>query len=84
MLSAGMAAFYSETFTNMMLWAGKPVLKDLPLLLSEDRTKLSKRQGGYLSQTGFFKRIYFKLLLGWNPGPIVPIFLQTEFLNFWF
>lgn len=66
-----------------------PLFVHLPLLLSTNRSKLSKRQGDvsvddYLKK-GFLKEalINFIALLGWNPGDNREIFslqeLKTEF-----
>lgn len=64
-----------------------PVFAHLPLLLNEDRSKLSKRQGdvavedyrkkGYLPEA----LINFIALLGWNPGDEQEIFTLDEMMN---
>ena len=61
-----------------------PAFVHLPLLLSADRSKLSKRQGAlsvidYLKK-GFLKQslLNFIALLGWNPGDSKEIFTLTE------
>ena len=64
-----------------------PQFIHLPLLLSEDRTKLSKRQGDvavtdYLKQ-GFLSEsiLNFIALLGWNPGTKQEIFSLQELIE---
>ena len=64
-----------------------PQFIHLPLLLSEDRTKLSKRQGDvavtdYLKQ-GFLSEsiLNFIALLGWNPGTKQEIFSLAELIE---
>ena len=64
-----------------------PQFIHLPLLLSEDRTKLSKRQGDvavtdYLKQ-GFLSEsiLNFIALLGWNPGTKQEIFSLAELVE---
>jgi len=64
-----------------------PVFAHLPLLLNEDRSKLSKRQGdvavedyrkkGYLPEA----LINFIALLGWNPGDEQEIFTLDEMIH---
>ncbi|MCB0263434.1 MAG: glutamate--tRNA ligase [Calditrichaeota bacterium] len=61
-----------------------PKMAHLPLLLNQDRTKLSKRQGdvavedyiakGYLPEA----LINFVALLGWNPGTDEEFFSMTQ------
>lgn len=67
-------------------WFGwtKPRYAHLPLILNEDKTKLSKRQGavsvhefvekGYLPET----IVNFIALLGWNPGTTQELFSLDE------
>ncbi len=64
-----------------------PQFIHLPLLLAEDRTKLSKRNGDvavcdYLKQ-GFLSEciLNFIALLGWNPGTKQEIFSLTELIE---
>lgn len=64
-----------------------PQFAHLPLLLNQDRSKLSKRQGdvaaeefltkGYLPQA----LLNFVLLLGWNPGTDQEIFSLQEMIE---
>ncbi len=64
-----------------------PVFAHLPLLLNEDRSKLSKRQGdvavedyrekGYLSDA----LVNFVALLGWNPGDEEELFSLDEMVE---
>ena len=63
-----------------------PVFAHLPLLLNEDRSKLSKRQGdvavedykekGYLSEA----LVNFIALLGWNPGDDEEIYSMNQLI----
>lgn len=65
----------------------RPLYAHLPLLLGEDRTKLSKRHGdqsvaryrtqGYLPEA----MINFLALLGWNPGTEEEIFSIEELIK---
>jgi glutamyl-tRNA synthetase len=64
-----------------------PVYAHLPLVLSEDRTKLSKRKGalpvtayremGYLPQT----LLNFMAFIGWNPGGEQEIYSLEELVS---
>lgn len=64
-----------------------PQFAHLPLLLNEDRSKLSKRQGdvavedyrqkGYLPQA----LVNYVALLGWNPGDDKEIFSMDELID---
>ncbi len=64
-----------------------PVYAHLPLVLSEDRTKLSKRKGalpvtayremGYLPQT----LLNFMAFIGWNPGGEQEIYSLDELVS---
>lgn len=64
-----------------------PVFAHLPLLLNEDRSKLSKRQGdvavedyrekGYLPEA----LVNFVALLGWNPGDEEEIFTLDKMID---
>lgn len=62
----------------------RPVYAHLPLLLGEDRTKLSKRHGHNsvqeLQEEGYLPEaiISFLALLGWNPGTDKEIFSLEE------
>lgn len=69
------------------LGLSRPIYAHLPLILAEDRTKLSKRHGdnsvarfkneGYLSEA----IINFLALLGWNPGDNREIFSLEELVK---
>jgi len=64
-----------------------PIYAHLPLLLSTDRSKMSKRQGdvaisdyheqGYLPET----LINFMVLLGWNPGTEKEMFSLAQLIK---
>ena len=64
-----------------------PVYAHLPLILGQDRSKLSKRHGatsvieykeiGYMPETLF----NFMTLLGWNPGTDQEIFTRDELIQ---
>lgn len=67
--------------------APTPQYGHIPLILSPDRTKLSKRKGA-LALTEYRKRGYLKesllnyiTLLGWNPGDDRELFSETELIN---
>ncbi len=65
----------------------RPEYAHLPLILGEDRSKLSKRHGtlsiswyqdqGYLPEA----MINFMALLGWNPGDERELFTRDELIN---
>lgn len=65
----------------------RPVYAHLPLILGEDRTKLSKRHGdnsltqfkmqGYLAEAV----VNFLVLLGWNPGDNRELFTLEELVK---
>ena len=67
--------------------APTPLYAHLPLILSTDRTKLSKRKGakalseyrdkGYLKQA----MLNYLAFLGWNPGDDKEILSETELIN---
>ncbi|MDA1337717.1 MAG: glutamate--tRNA ligase [bacterium] len=69
-----------------LLFKGKIQYAHIPLLLAEDRTKLSKRHGdnsvtkfreeGYLPEA----IVNFLVLLGWNPGGEKEIFTLKELI----
>ncbi|MEQ1500029.1 MAG: glutamate--tRNA ligase family protein [Parcubacteria group bacterium] len=64
-----------------------PKYAHLPLVLAEDRTKLSKRKGalpvtdykdkGYLPQT----LLNFMALIGWNPGGVEEVFSLDQLIE---
>lgn len=64
-----------------------PVYAHLPLVLSEDRTKLSKRKGALpvtaYRDTGYLPSaiINFMAFTGWNPGGVEEIFTLEELVN---
>lgn len=65
----------------------QPQFAHLPLLLNEDKTKLSKRQGDvavedYVAK-GYFKEAFvnFVALLGWNPTADREIFSMEELIS---
>ncbi len=68
---------------------GAPIPKyaHLPLILSPDRTKLSKRNGSVslknLREEGYLKEavINFLALLGWNPGTEQELFTLEELIE---
>ena len=69
--------------------APRPVYAHLPLVLAEDRSKLSKRKHGeivslsYYRQRGYLPEamINFLALLGWNPGTDQEIFSMQELIG---
>lgn len=65
-----------------------PVFAHLPLLLNQDKSKLSKRQGDvavedYVAK-GFFKEAFvnFIALLGWNPTADREIYSMEELIEY--
>jgi glutamyl-tRNA synthetase len=64
-----------------------PVFAHLPLLLNEDRSKLSKRQGdvavGDYREKGYLPEalVNFVALLGWNPGDEKELFSIDEMVE---
>ncbi|MFH1956517.1 MAG: glutamate--tRNA ligase, partial [Patescibacteria group bacterium] len=69
--------------------APRPIYAHLPLVLAEDRSKLSKRKHGeivslsYYRQKGYLAEamINFLALLGWNPGTDQEIFSMQELIG---
>lgn len=69
--------------------APRPIYAHLPLVLAEDRSKLSKRKHGeivslsYYRQKGYLAEamINFLALLGWNPGADQEIFSMNEIIE---
>jgi len=67
----------------------RPIYAHLPLILAEDKTKLSKRKHGesvslrYYINKGYEKEavINFLALIGWNPGTEQEIFTLQELLE---
>lgn len=70
------------------LGASRPIYAHLPLILAEDRSKLSKRKHGervslqYYKSQGFLAEalINYSALLGWNPGTDQEIFTIEELI----
>ncbi len=71
------------------LGASRPIYAHLPLILAEDRSKLSKRKHGervslkYYIDQGYLKEVLinFVALLGWNPGGEKEIFDLPELIQ---
>ncbi len=69
--------------------AKRPVYAHLPLVLAEDKSKLSKRKHGetaslnYYRERGYFPEaiINFVAMLGWNPGTEQEIFSMKELIE---
>ncbi len=69
--------------------AKRPIYAHLPLVLAEDKSKLSKRKHGetaslnYYRERGYFPEaiINFVALLGWNPGTEQEIFTLEELIK---
>ncbi len=65
----------------------KPIFAHLPLLLNEDRSKLSKRQGDVAvedyKEKGYFKEalINFVALLGWSAGDNVEYYNMKDLVE---
>ena len=66
--------------------APRPIYAHLPLILAEDRSKLSKREHGESVSVSYYKNagylaealVNFLALLGWNPGTDQEIFSLEE------
>lgn len=69
------------------LGAERPVYAHIPLLLGEDRSKLSKRHGAKsvneLKEEGYIPEavLNYLALLGWNPGDDREFFTIDELIN---
>ncbi len=71
------------------LGAPRPIYAHLPLVLAEDRSKLSKRKHGESVSLDYYKNkgylpeamINFLSLLGWNPGTEKEIFTINELIK---
>ena len=69
--------------------ASRPVYAHLPLILDEDRSKLSKRKHGESVSVSYYKNqgylaevmVNFLALLGWNPGTEQEIFSMEELIE---
>ncbi|MDO8471373.1 MAG: glutamate--tRNA ligase family protein [bacterium] len=69
--------------------ATRPLYAHLPLILAQDRSKLSKRKHGesvsldYYRNKGYSRDaiINYLALLGWNPGTEQEIFTLSELIN---
>ena len=67
----------------------RPIYAHLPLILAEDRSKLSKRKHGervslkYYIEQGFLKEalLNYMALLGWNPGTEQELFTIQELIQ---
>lgn len=76
-----------QILIQQALGAPQPIYAHLPLVLAEDRSKLSKRRGalamteyrdkGYLPQT----LLNYMALLGWNPGTEKELFTLEELIK---
>lgn len=69
--------------------APRPVYAHLPLVLAEDKSKLSKRKHGEIVSLSYYKKqgylaeavVNFLALLGWNPGTNQEIFSMEELVK---
>ena len=69
--------------------APRPIYAHLPLILAEDKSKLSKRKHGesvslrYYREQGYLKEalINFIGMLGWNPGNDAELLSLDDFIN---
>jgi glutamyl-tRNA synthetase len=69
--------------------ASRPIYAHLPLVLAEDRSKLSKRKHGetvsltYYKDKGYLPEaiLNFVALIGWNPGTDQEIFSLSELIK---
>ena len=66
-----------------------PIYAHLPLMLAEDRAKLSKRKHGEMTSVKFYQKngyiseafVNFLAFVGWNPGTEKEIFSLNELIN---
>src|SRR3989344_1737824 len=69
--------------------AARPFYAHLPLVLAQDRSKLSKRRHGESASLNYYRHkgyspeaiINYLALLGWNPGTEQEIFTLEELIN---
>ncbi|MEK7634855.1 MAG: glutamate--tRNA ligase family protein [Patescibacteria group bacterium] len=69
--------------------APRPIYAHLPMILAEDKTKLSKRNHGEKVSVSFYKKagylpeavINFLAMIGWNPGTDQEIFSMEELIK---
>lgn len=69
--------------------ASRPLYAHLPLILAQDRSKLSKRKHGESVSLNYYRNkgyspeaiINYLALLGWNPGTEQEIFTLEELIN---
>lgn len=69
--------------------APRPIYAHLPLILAQDRSKLSKRKHGESVSVSFYRKngylpealVNFLALLGWNPGTKQEIFSMEELIE---
>ena len=69
--------------------APRPIYAHLPLMLAEDKTKLSKRKHGEQVSVSFYKNagylpeamINFLVMVGWNPGNDQEIWSKEELIK---
>ena len=66
-----------------------PVYAHLPLMLAEDRAKLSKRKHGEITSVKYYEKmgyipeafVNFLSMVGWNPGGDVEIMSMTDLIE---
>ncbi len=69
--------------------APRPIYAHLPLMLAEDKTKLSKRKHGEKVSVSYYRNIgylpevmiNFLVMIGWNPGTDQEIFSMRELIE---
>ncbi len=69
--------------------APRPIYAHVPLVLAEDKSKLSKRKHGEFVSVSYYKKagylpeamVNFLALIGWNPGTEQEIFSMEELIN---
>ncbi len=69
--------------------APRPIYAHVPLVLAEDKSKLSKRKHGEFVSVSYYKTagylpeamVNFLALIGWNPGTEQEIFSKEELIN---
>lgn len=77
-----------QILIQQAIGAPRPQYAHLPLILAEDRSKLSKRKHGELVATMYYKQqgylpealLNFSALVGWNPGNDKEVYSMDELI----
>ena len=78
-----------QSLIQEAIGAPRPIYAHLPLILAQDKTKLSKRKHGEKVSVTFYRNagylpeavINFLALIGWNPGDEREIFSKEELVK---